>query len=528
MIYYPRPEHAMIQYDGKYMHHAIAIPAGEGRYILNRLTGDIKTVKGPQMYLPDPRKEVVVKRKLTEQQCRLWYPGNEEALAFNRGLSEKDMTRKANRGEIKNVNDVINQAYSTSNQEDTLAIFEANANISRGVSYTKPRTICLDTKYDGAVGISVWTGYAVNVVSKSGKREVLCGPTTRLLDYDESLEVLELSTGKPKTTDYLLKTVYLRTENNKISDIINVQTKDFVDVQIKVSYCVDFLKDYKDKWFNVENYIKFLTDRCRSLMKREAKKHNIQDFYQNATDITRNVILNISENKSAADKPSTTGRLFKENGMMIKDVEVLSVGVESSVAKILNDHQSEIIKKNLELSDAEARAAVVKKLAEYDRQEAQLKNEEEMYRIELKNKETQARIDAEAAEQAKRAEVTKAQKTAIKDLQPILNEVLDAELARDKARSEEQIRHEKEIANIEKAKQAAYAETVKKIMASISPDLVAALNAQANASMLENVTEAVAPYAIAKDESISDFTNKMLRGTSIEGIIDNFSKKNEE
>ena len=528
MIYYPRPEHAMIQYDGKYMHHAIAIPAGEGRYILNRLTGDIKTVKGPQMYLPDPRKEVVVKRKLTEQQCRLWYPGNEEALAFNRGLSEKDMTRKANRGELKNINDVINQAYSTSNQEDTLAIFEANANISRGVSYTKPRTICLDTKYDGAVGISVWTGYAVNVVSKSGKREVLCGPTTRLLDYDESLEVLELSTGKPKTTDYLLKTVYLRTENNKISDVINVQTKDFVDVQIKVSYCVDFLKDYKDKWFNVENYIKFLTDRCRSLMKREAKKHNIQDFYQNATDITRNVILNISENKSAVDKPSTTGRLFKENGMMIKDVEVLSVGVESSVAKILNDHQSEIIKKNLELSDAEARAAVVKKLAEYDRQEAQLKNEEEMYRIELKNKETQARIDAEAAEQAKRAEATKAQKTAIKDLQPILNEVLDAELARDKARSEEQIRHEKEIANIEKAKQAAYAETVKKIMASISPDLVAALNAQANASMLENVTEAVAPYAIAKDESISDFTNKMLRGTSIEGIIDNFSKKNEE
>ena len=50
MIYYPRPEHAMIQYDGKYMHHAIAIPRGEGRYILNRLTGEIKTVKGPKMY----------------------------------------------------------------------------------------------------------------------------------------------------------------------------------------------------------------------------------------------------------------------------------------------------------------------------------------------------------------------------------------------------------------------------------------------------------------------------------------------
>jgi major vault protein len=49
MIYYPRPEHAMIQYDGKYMHHAIAIPEGEGRYIMNRLTGEIKTVVGPRM-----------------------------------------------------------------------------------------------------------------------------------------------------------------------------------------------------------------------------------------------------------------------------------------------------------------------------------------------------------------------------------------------------------------------------------------------------------------------------------------------
>ena len=61
MIYYPRPEHALIQYDGKYMHHAIAIPAGEGRYILDRIKGNIKTVVGPAMYLPDPRTEVFVK-----------------------------------------------------------------------------------------------------------------------------------------------------------------------------------------------------------------------------------------------------------------------------------------------------------------------------------------------------------------------------------------------------------------------------------------------------------------------------------
>jgi major vault protein len=105
---------------------------------------------------------------------------------------------------MANATDILNGAYATSNQEATLAIFEANANISRGVSYTKPRTITLDTKYDGVVGINVWTGYAINVVSKTGSREVVLGPTTRLLNYDETLEAMELSTGRPKTTDNLL------------------------------------------------------------------------------------------------------------------------------------------------------------------------------------------------------------------------------------------------------------------------------------------------------------------------------------
>ena len=204
MIYYPRPEHALIQYDGKYMHHAIAIPEGEGRYVLNRLNGEIKTVVGPKMYLPDPRTEVIVKRKLTAKECELFYPGNTEVLAYNAGLNEKAIEKMANKGMIT---DAVNCAYSTSNQLDSLAIFEANANISRGVSYTKPRTITLDTKYDGVVGINVWTGYAICVVSKSGKRDVVVGPTTRLLNYDETLESIITPEGK---------TVYLKLDNHII------------------------------------------------------------------------------------------------------------------------------------------------------------------------------------------------------------------------------------------------------------------------------------------------------------------------
>ena len=515
MIYYPRPEHAMIQYDGKYMHHAIAIPEGEGRYILNRLTGEIKTIRGPQMYLPDPRKEVVVKRKLTAKECSLIYPGNKEVLAYNEELNDSRMSKMANRGMVDKS---LDDAYSTSNQEATLAIFEANANISRGTSYTKPRTITLDTKFDGVVGVNVWTGYAINVVSKTGKREVVVGPQTRLLDYDETLEAMELSTGRPKTTDYLLSTAYLRVENNKISDLINVQTKDFVDVHIKVSYCVDFLEEYKDKWFSVENYVKYLCDRQRSLLKREAKQHNIEDFYTNVSDIVRKIALNIpDEDAENVDEPE--GRLFKENGMLVRDVEVLSVSVESNVARILNEHQEEMIRNTLELSDAEKKNSIAKKLAEYENEEAKLKSERDMYRLELKNLyETQQLKNEEELAAAKR-EQAKAEKQAEADLQELQDAIHKAKLERDKAIENARLNIERQMAAIEKGKQKAYAETVEKIMGAISEDLVAAMTSKANNDMLETVTKSMSPYAIAQGESVVDVTNKLLRGTSLEDTL---------
>lgn len=518
MIYYPRPEHAMIQYDGKYMHHAIAIPEGEGRYILNRLTGEITTVKGPKMYLPDPRTEVVVKRKLTPKECALMYPGNSEVLAYNNGLTEKATEKAARKGATNVTADMINGGYLTANQESTLAIFEANANISRGVSYTKPRTITLDTKYDGVVAVSVWTGYAINVVSKTGKREVVVGPITRLLNYDETLESMQLSTGRPKTTDNLLETAYLRVENNKISDLINVQTKDFVNVQIKVSYCVDFLEEYKDKWFNVENYVKYLCDRERSLLKREAKQHNVEDFYANTADIVRKIALD-------ADEAGSRGKLFTENGMLVHDVEVLNVAVESHIANILNNHQNEMISKTLELSNAAKKMEVVTKLAEYERKENELTHENQIKALELKQKYEMEKLIAEStiAEQ-KRAEA-EAAKQAEADLQKVIDAIEAAKLERAKKTDAAKIETEEKLAAIDKAKQDAYAATVAHIMESISPDLIAAMTSKANADMLETATKAVSPYVLAgAGESVSDVTNKLLRGTSLEGVIDGLMK----
>lgn len=517
MIYYPRPEHAIITYDNKMMHHAIAIPEGEGRYIMNRLTGEIKTIKGPQMYLPDPRYEVVVKRKLSRHQCELMYPGNDEALAYNMSLTEKSLEKS-----LKTISIDEFTAYSTSNSiGDTLANLEAKANISRGTSYTKPRTITLDTKYEGVVTTDVWTGYAVNVISKDGTRKVVCGPQTVMLDYDQTLEELQLSTGKPKTTDHLIRTCFLRHENNKVSDMISVETKDFVRCTVKVSYCVDFDKEYMDKWFNIDNYVKFMTDRERSLLKRAAKNYTIEEFYQNYITIVRDVAIarDRSEVKDA-DKAAHKGRFFPENGMYVSDCEVLSIEVERDVYEMLTDHQREMVQRSLELSTADKRVQVAEQLAIAEQKENEVENQKLINRMNLQREEAVRKLEIQSEVNRMKEAEAEATKQAAKDLQVLTDAIADAERARKEKDLNQDLAYKNALAAIEKAKQDAYAETVAKIMSSIAPGLIEAMTSNANADLTNGLVRAIAPYAIAgDDESVSDVANKMLRGTPLEGVL---------
>lgn len=515
MIYYPRPEHAIINYDEKIIHHAIAIPEGEGRYILNRLTGEIKTIKGPVMYLPDPRTEVVVKRKLSARECSLIYPGNQEALEYNINLNEKVVEKQAKTANL----DWITQSVASVNS--TLANLEAKANISRGTSYTKPRTITIDNKYDGVVSVDVWTGYAVNVVSKSGKREVVCGPQTIMLDYDQTLGEIQLSTGNPKTTDKLEHTVFLNYENNKISDTINIETKDFVKANVKVSYCVSFDPSVKEKWFDVENYVKYLCDRERSRIKRMAKNYNIEEFYQNYSELVCREAL--GGNETAADgKPSY---FFPENGMRVTDCEVLSIWVEDEIRVLLEEHQYEMVSRALTLTNAEKRVVVAKKLAEAEAEEYKVKSEQLINQMNLKSIEATRKLEIQALEHRANEAEARAAKEAERDLQVLLDEIQKAKLAREKEIRDADLLLKEKEAEIEAAKKKAYADTVEQIMKSIQPELIESLKANANAEMFKGVANGIAPYAMAKDESAAEFVNTLLRGTTLENIIDNTVKQ---
>lgn len=533
MIYYPRPEHAIINYDEKILHHAIAIPDGEGIYVMNRMNGEIKTVRGPAMYLPDPRVEVVVKRKLSQRECNLWYPGNQTALAYNAGLTEKSLEKaiaKSVKAATANLDSSTATAYSVTNsvsninrEFQTLAYLESNAGISRGTSYTKPRTITLDNKYDGVVSLDVWTGYAVNVVSKNGTRKVVRGPQTILLDYDQTLEELQLSTGKPKSTDKVEHTVFLRYENNKVSDIISVETKDFVECSVKVSYCVDFDPAYMDSWFSVDNYVKYLCDRIRSLLKREVKKHTIEDFYQNYSDIVRNIAIDYSEN-TTSEKASNKhkGRFFRENGMFVKDCEVLSLTVESEIAEILERHQRDMVEKSLELSDAEARVKVAEALFDAEKKENELASTKLINRMNLQGEEARRKLEIQAEVNRKQEAEKQAAKQAEKDMQVLIDAIHEAEMARKQKETDANIAEKKALADIEKAKQEAYAKTVADVMKSIQPDLVAAIQAQSDSKVFNSIATGIAPYAIGNGESAAEFVDRLLRGTTLEGIVNKF------
>ena len=133
------------------------------------------------------------------------------------------------------------------------------------------------------------------------------------------------------------------------------------------------------------------------------------------------------------------------------------------------------------------------------------------------------RAEVAAKKRAEEAAKVKAEK----DMQELLDAIAEAKLKRDIAADDARIETERALAGLKEDEQFAYAETVKSIMESIQPDLVAAMQAQANASIANGIGNAVAPYAIARDESVAEVVNTMLRGTTVENVLGNIGKVTE-
>lgn len=512
-IYYPRPEHAIIEYDGKKRHFAVAIPAGEGRYVLNRLNGQIDLIRGPRMFLPDPRTEVVVRRILDARTVGLLYPGNDEAERVN-----EDYRRESNRlapGEYLETSDrVAMRGLNDDYDRRRLGEEYPSETSSRTTAHVPPRTIVLDNKYEGAVGVNIWPGYAVMVTNRTGDRRVEVGPKMILLDYDETLMPMELSSGKPKTTDRVVRTVYLRTANNQVSDIVSVETRDLVSVDIRISLRANFegaSSAERLRWFDVENYVKLMTDHVRSRLRRAAKRHGIQEFYRDTIDIVRDAILG----DPPAEGGQRPGLVFNECGLRVHDVEILQVSIrDNQVASLLLDAQTRALNGAIQLSQQQDDSERMRLIEALNRDNIDAMHETEVH---------QATRTAELAaiELTARLEEIKADLHAQLDLQAVNDIKLDA----DRQRADQQ--RELLAANdeVELARMRAETELFVQRTGALGEQLAETLNHFGQTTFVETLVRELGPLATTMGITSADLMKNLFEGTPFEGFMSSLSDR---
>lgn len=545
-IYYPREEHAIVKYDGRAKHFATAIPAGEGRYLLNRMTGEIQTIEGPRMLLPDPRTEVIVRRVLSDRECADWYPGNADALAYNRGLrellkdapttrqgtvSEGELTRSLALNSQQGYAGTSTFAMSASAMPASHVGREQNLGgeeFSRASTYTQPRTITLDTRFQGVPQINVWTGYAALVVSKTGRRRVVRGPTTALLDYDEVLESMELSTGKPKTTDKLVRVAYLRVDNNKISDVIHAETSDHVQVEIYLSYLVNFETRNDDagsadeaRWFNVDNYVKFLCDHARSVLKGAVRKVTIEDFYEQSTDFVRDVLLGHGAARDDGEIGPRPGMAFAQNGMRVTDVEVLKVGVkDEAIRQLLDRAHHDDIRAHVETYNLQRNLEIVRRREEITREQELTIADTVRIRHQIETEQAASALALSLAKMENRLrELTELRKTseAESSNQDFLH---DADLARTQRDSDVREKIARAQQDLHLAGLRAEVESTVARFQAAQGGFSEALLALSNNETLVKVAQAWDVQRAIAGESVAQILSRMFSGTPMQPLLE--------
>ena len=530
-IYFPRPEHAIIKYGDQEKHYAIAIPKGEARYVLSRSTGNVELIRGPRMFLADPREHVSVRRVLDDKTCELYYPGNKSVLEHNRTL--RQVQNNPNAGYVEegtldsleaamlsgNLDDgagtSLTRGFSATKKRLTAAQPTFGDELTRGTTFTPPRTITLDTKFDGAVTVNVYTGYAIQVVNKSGERNVVQGPQTVLLEYDEYLERLALSKGKPKDRDNTLDTVYLRVMSNPVSDILTVKTKDLVDVTIHLKYLVRFVGD-ENKWFNVDNYVQYLCDHMRSLIGNHVRQVEVKDFYGNATEFLRDLTL------GKRTESGRENRLFEENDMEVYDLEVINVEIDNyEIADLLQRSNQEELKNSIKL-ETEKRTAVLVAGQEEAKRATETARIETLKLLDTNKLETVQRTAAlQLAEAEKDNNVVALKISGERDVQEIRDVVSEMKrVSKGKDLDQEHKFAEKELKR-QIDKLAAEAEADEKRAQAVTPGLVEALVGLVKTSAFKEVAANLAPLAVVRGESIDQTLKTLLAGTGFETIVEN-------
>ena len=529
-IYFPCIEQAILTYGSKGQkrsrHHAVAIPPGDARYVMNRLIGAIKTVRSDDtgMLLPDPRTQVIVQRILSEAECARYYPGNANVLAYNRMLREKNSDPEL--AALMNLSNAPAAIRTGHLQPDAMrgamyasTMSRAGDVIDRGQTYTPPRTLVIDSKFEGTPKISPWTGHAVQLVNAKGTRVVVVGPQTVNLDFDQRLEALFLSTHTPKQHDKLMETSYLKIVNN-VSDEFDVMTKDLVPIKIRLKYLIRFDESNKERWFNVDNYVQLLVDHFRSTVSNAARKQTAPEFYLDAASILQNWVLGVENEQHV--RPLHT---FAENGMTVYDIEVVSVAIgDPTIATAMKKTQTEMLQAQFTVAQLETERDLTQK-REVTTREIET---EKFTTVDHKNAIAIKTVEIEHAKQQKSAELLVLRETykfgenkKLADIRLAIATVeTDIETKQFEPDKAKEI-HELDLKCRELVEEAKAMETKSK---AIQPGLIEAFVALAQSGAYEVAARHLGNLAVIQDMSITGVAKQIFAGTPFEKTLENLGK----
>jgi major vault protein len=312
-----------------------------------------------------------------------------------------------------------------------------------------------------------------------------------------------------------LETVFLRVLNNKVGDECIVQTADHVTVTLRYSMRVSF-EGEPARWFEVENYVKFLCDHVRSVLKGSAKKHAIEVFDAQAVELVREAILG-----RADDKGTRAGMRFAENGMRITDVEVLEVAIEDvDIAALLGHAQHEAVEANIEAMRARRGLEMTEKREAITRGEAAARAETANRLAELEIAATADHLRVALA--AAHAELERA--AAERDGVVARSAVADAEhagkLARDRSAAELDVAMRRAEQELTLAALRAEVDAAVARFSAAQGGFSEALLALSNHEVLAKVAEAMSVQAFVGGKTLTDVIDRVFAGTPLAGIMD--------
>lgn len=486
-LYFPRAEHAIIRYGAHELYQAIAIPRGEGRYVLDRKTGEVRLVEGPRMFLPDPRREVIVRRALEAAERALYVPRAA-------GLPPLFL------GEAPPIEEP--QAASPSPLEHDE---RAGAALRRSDSFTPPRTLVLDDGGDGAIAVQVSTGYAVQLIDSACARRVVQGPKRLLLGYDETLQPLCLSTGTPKSADRKLTTAFLQLAGNKVSDRVAIVAADLVRAELLLQYRVDF-EGESERWFAVEDYVELLCGQASSLIKAAARQLPIHELRARITDVVHETLLG-----TADEQGHRPGLLFAENGMRVFDVEVFEFEVaDEDVATLLSDAQEHAVRNAIEVIEREATLGKRRRVAAIERELAQQSHELALEALARRAEEARCAHDLALQEHARKLALVEAELDGKRQAHELERELLVTRLEMRRQEDSADLMHRGELQELHLTELEARARATVAQAQAFSPQLVEALNRLGDEQFLAALAQNFGELAAVEGKGLLETARKFL------------------